>query len=85
MHAAFFRQGPKRVVVQLVNSLVWTGHGNAAPLRDVEIVGRADRFPPRSAQLLWPRKQTLSLTPGAKWRVRVPEVALHSIVAIDLD
>jgi hypothetical protein len=84
-HATFFRQGPKRLVVQLANSLVWTSHGNAAALRDVEIVGRTDRFQPRSAELLWPEKQTLSLTQGDKWRVRVPEVALHSIVAIELD
>jgi hypothetical protein len=84
-HAAFFRQGPKKLVIQLVNSLVWTGHGNSAPLRDVEIVGLTGRFRARSAELLWPQKQTLSLTPGAKWRVRVPEVALHSVVAIDLD
>jgi hypothetical protein len=54
-------------------------------LRDVEIAGRADHFPPRSATLLWPEKQTLTLTKRDKWRVRVPEVALHSIVAIDLD
>jgi hypothetical protein len=85
IHATFWRQGSKRLVVQMANSLVWTGHGNAAPLRDVEIAGRADHFPPRSATLLWPEKQTLTLTKRDKWRVRVPEVALHSIVAIDLD
>ena len=85
IHATFFRQGPKRVLVQLANSLVWTGRGNSAPLRDLEIVGRSDRFKSRSTTLLWPQKQTLSLISGAKWRVRVPEVALHSIVAIELD
>lgn len=85
IHATFFRQGPKRLVVQLANSLVWTGRGNSAPVRDVEIVGRNDRFKPRSAALVWPQKQALSLTAGNKWRVRVPEVALHSIVAIELD
>ena len=85
IHATFFRQGPKRIVVQLANSLVWTGRGNSAPLRNVEIVGGADRFKARSAALVWPEKQTLSLTTGSKWRVRVPEVKMHSIVTIELD
>lgn len=84
IHATFFRQGPKRLVVQLANRLVWTGRGNSAPLRNVEIAGRTERFKPRSAALIWPDKQNLSLTQGDKWRVRVPEVAMHSIVAIDL-
>jgi hypothetical protein len=85
IHASFWRQGPKRVVVQMANSLVWTGRGNSAPLRDLEIAGRSDRYKPRSAELVWPQRQTLSLASGNKWRVRVPEVALHSIVAIELD
>jgi len=83
-HAAFFRQGPNKLVVQLLNSLVWTAHGDAAPLRDLEIVGRDDRYKARSATLVWPERQNLSLTPGKKWRVRLPEVALHSVVTIDL-
>jgi len=84
IHATFWRQGPKRLVVQLANSLVWTGRGNSAAVRDLEIVGRSDRFKPRSAVLVWPEKQALPLTTGTKWRVRVPEVKLHSIVAIEL-
>ena len=83
-HAAFFRQGPNRVIVQLVNSLVWTAHGNAAPLPNLEIVGRADRFPARSAELIWPEKQVLTVEHGAKWQVKLPPVALHSIVAMEL-
>ena len=51
VQATFFRQGPKRVLVQLANNLVWTGRGNSAPVRDLEIVGRSDRFKPRSAAL----------------------------------
>jgi hypothetical protein len=73
------------VVVQMANSLAWTARGSSAPLRDLEIVGRSDRFKPRSAALVWPQKEALSLTSGDKWRVRVPEVALHSIVVIEVD
>jgi len=85
IHSTFWRQGPKRVVVQMANSLAWTARGSSAPLRDLEIVGRSDRFKPRSAALVWPQKEALSLTSGDKWRVRVPEVALHSIVVIEVD
>ncbi len=85
IHATFFRQGPKRLLVQLSNSLVWTGRGNSAPVRNVEIVGRTDRFKPSFAAMIWPDKQNLSLTQGDKWRVRVPEVAMHSIVEIECD
>jgi hypothetical protein len=37
------------------------------------------------ARLLWPKEQALTLARGDKWRVRVPEVALYAIVAIELD
>lgn len=85
IHTTFSRQGRKRLIVQLANSLVWLGKGQSSPIRDAEIIGRADRFQPRTAELLWPEKRPLPVTHGDKWRVRVPEVALYSIVAIDLD
>ena len=85
VHATFSRQGPKRLIVQLANTLVWTGKGVSAPIRGAEIVGRTDRFQPRAAELLWPEKRPLVVAHGEKWRVRVPDVALHSIVAIELE
>jgi hypothetical protein len=85
IHATFARQGPKRLIVQLANSLVWTGRGQSSPIRGAEIVGRTDRFQPRTAEMLWPEKRPLAVVQGTKWRVRVPDVALHSIVAIELD
>jgi hypothetical protein len=85
LHAGFFRQGPHRLLIQMVNSSVWTGHGAAPAIRDLEIVGRADRFRIRSARLLWPREEALAARNGSEWHVRVPEVALHAIVAIELD
>jgi hypothetical protein len=85
IHATFSRQGPKRLIVQVANTLVWTGKGQSSPIRGAEIVGRADRFRPRTAELLWPERRPLVVVHGDKWRVRVPEVALHSIVAIDGD
>lgn len=85
LHAGFFRQGPHRLLIQLVNSSVWTSHGATPGIRDLEIAGRADRFQARSARLLWPRDEVLALNKGDEWRVRVPEVALHAIVAIELD
>lgn len=84
VHAAFFRQEPKKLVVQIVNSSVWTSHGVAPAIPNLEIVGRSDRFSPRSARLIWPREEALPLTKGDEWRIRMPEVALHAIVAIEL-
>ncbi len=85
VHSAFFRQGEKRLLVQLANSGVWTGHGVGTAAQHIEIVGRSDRFRPRAARLIWPKEEAaLSLTQGDKWRVLVPEVALHAIVAIEL-
>ncbi len=84
LHTAFYRQGPKRLVVQMLNSTVWTSRGMAAPLRDLEIVGRSDRFKIGSARTLWPSEKPLRVTPGDTWRVQVPEVALYSVIAIDL-
>jgi hypothetical protein len=85
LHATFSQQGSKRLIVQLANSLVWTSRGRSSPVRDAEIAGRTDRFRPRMAEVLWPEKRSLIVTGGAKWRIRVPEVALHSVIAIDLD
>jgi hypothetical protein len=85
IHAAFFRQGPQRLVVQLANSSVWTSRGVAAPAQNLEIVGRNDRFRVRSARLLWPEEGVLKVVKGDDWRVHVPEVKLHAIVAIELD
>jgi hypothetical protein len=85
LHATFFRQGPRRLLIQLANSLVWTSRDVAAAILNSEIVGRSDRYRARSARLLWPREETLTVTKGNEWRVRVPEVALHAIVAIELD
>ena len=85
LHATFARQGPKRLIVQMANSLVWLGKGQSAPIRGAEIVGRSDRFQARTAEMLWPEKRPLGVTQGEKWRVGVPDVALHSIVAIELD
>ena len=85
IRATFSRQGPKRIIVQLVNTLVWAGKGQSSPILGAEIVGRADRFRPRTAEMLWPEKRSLVIAHGEKWRVRVPEVELHSIVAIDAD
>jgi hypothetical protein len=85
IHATFSRQGPKRLIVQLANSLVWVGRGQSSPVRGAEIVGRTDLFQPRTAAILWPEKRPLVVAQAEKWRVRVPEVALHSIVAIELD
>ena len=85
IHAAFFRQGPKRLIVQMANSSVWTSRGVAAPAQNVEIVGRNDQFRARSARLLWPKEGELGLAKGGDdWRVRVPQVAVHAIVAIEL-
>lgn len=85
IHAAFFRQGPQRLIVQMANSSVWTSRGVAPPAQNVEIEGRNDRFHPRSARLLWPKEGELALAnAGDDWRVRVPEVAVHAIIAIEL-
>jgi hypothetical protein len=84
IHAAFFRQGPQRLVVQMVNSSVWTSRGVAAPAQNLEIVGRTDRFQVLSARLLWPTERVLTLVKGKNWRVHVPEVNIHAIVAIEL-
>ena len=84
IQSAFYRKGPGQVVVQVVNGGVWTNGGPAPPIPNAEIVGRADRFPIRAAHLLWPKPQTLRVTDGQVWRVQVPQVDLHAIVAIDL-
>jgi hypothetical protein len=84
LHATFFRHGPGRLVVQMANSAVWTSRGQAAPARDLEIVGHGDRLPLRSARLVWPNQQPLKIIHGEQWRVQVPEVAIHAIVAIQL-
>ena len=85
IHAAFFRQGPQRLIVQMANSSVWTSRGAAPPAQNVEIVGRNDRFHPRSARLLWPKEGELALAKaGDDWRVHVPEVAIHAIISIEL-
>lgn len=84
VHASFWQQGTRRLVVQVANSLVWTSHGSASALRGLEIVGRTHHFSPATAQLVWPKEQALRIVPGAAWRIPVPDVALHSIVAIDL-
>ncbi len=82
--AAFYRQGSNQVVVQLLNSGIWANRGPAPPIRDIETVGRSDRFPIRTARLAWPKEQALSVTKGPSWRVQVPEVAIHAIVVIDI-
>jgi len=84
IHAAFYRQGPKQLLVQMVNNTMWTSRGLGAPLRDIDLVGRSDRFAVRSARQLWPKEQTLAITAGPQWRIRVPEVALHTIIAVQL-
>jgi hypothetical protein len=33
---------------------------------------------------LWPKEQTLAITAGPQWRIRVPEVTLHTIIAVQL-
>jgi hypothetical protein len=84
VQAAFYRQGPQQLVVQMVNGGIWAIQDKAPAARDVEIVGRSDLFPTRSARLLWPKEQTLNVTKGAAWRVQVPPVDLHAIVKIDI-
>jgi len=84
IHATFFRQGPKRLVVQMLNSAVWTTHGQYAPARNLQISGRTDLFQVRSARLLWPKEQPLTIESGQSWRVKVPEVSIHAIAAIEL-
>ena len=84
IHATFFRQGPRRLVVQMANSAVWATAGKAGPAKDLEIIGLTKHFPVRSARLLWPEEQVLNVTPGQdQWRVRIPEVPLHTIVALE--
>lgn len=85
LYATFSQQGSKRLIVQMANSLVWIGKGITSPLREVEICGLTDRFQPYAAELLWPQKRPLVVVHGKKWRIPVPEVVLHSIVAIELD
>jgi hypothetical protein len=84
VHAAFYRQGPQQLVVQMVNGGIWATQDKAPAAREVEIVGRSDLFAIRSARLLWPREQTLNVTKGQSWRVQVPPVDLHAIVKIDI-
>ncbi len=84
IHATFFRQGSKRLVVQMLNSGVWTTRGQCAPARNLQIVGRTDLFQVRSARLLWPREQPLMIESRQSWRVKVPEVSIHAIAAIEL-
>jgi hypothetical protein len=84
VQAAFYRQGAQQLVVQMVNSAIWATQDKAPAARDVEIVGRSDLFPIRTARLLWPTEQTLNVTKGRLWRVQVPPVDLHSIVRIEL-
>jgi hypothetical protein len=84
IHAAFFRQGPRKLVVQMANSSVWTTHGTAAPIRHLEIIGRQDRFKLRSARQVWPKEKAFATLGGDDWRVLVPEVALHTIIEIEL-
>jgi len=84
VQAAFYRQGPQQLVVQMVNGGIWAIQDRAPEARDVEIVGRSDLFPIRSARLLWPKEQTLKVTKGQSWRVQVPPVDLHAIVRIEI-
>lgn len=84
VQAAFYRQGTQQLIVQIVNGAIWAIQDKAPAARDVEIVGRSDLFPIRSARLLWPTEQTLNVTKGQSWRVQVPPVELHSIVRIEL-
>jgi hypothetical protein len=83
VQAAFYRQGPKQLVVQMVDGAIWAIQDKAPAARDVEIVGRSDAFPIRSARLLWPREQILNVKKGQAWRVQVPPVDLHAIVRIE--
>jgi hypothetical protein len=83
VQAAFYRQGSQQLVVQMVNSAIWAIQDKAPAVQDVEIVGRSDLFPIRSARLLWPREQILNVKKGQAWRVQVPPVDLHAIVRIE--
>jgi hypothetical protein len=84
LHTAFYRQGPKRLVVQMVNSTVWTNHGLAAPLRDLQIVGQQKQFAISAARQVWPKQERLTFSTGPEWRVHIPEVSIYSIVQIEL-
>ena len=84
VQAAFYRQGAQQLVVQMVNSDIWAIQDKAPAVRDVEIVGRSDLFPIRSARLLYPKEQALNVTKGRAWRVQVQPVELHAIVKIEV-
>jgi hypothetical protein len=68
----------------MVNSTVWTNHGLAAPLRDLEIVGQQNQFAISGARQVWPKQERLTFSTGPEWRVHIPEVAIYSIVQIEL-
>lgn len=85
IQVSFFRQGPDRVIVQLLNSSVWTSKCRSSASPSVEIIGRKDKFSVRSAKILWPQIRTLAIVGrGHLWNVRVPDVSLYTIVEIQL-
>jgi hypothetical protein len=84
LEGTYFLQGD-RLIVHLLNQSVRVTDGEIIPLQDVKVQLSKDRFPARSAQMVYPDRQSLPLEDqGGRLEVGLPPVEIHTILALEL-
>jgi hypothetical protein len=70
-------------VQDLLNGTVKTLNGDAIPIPGARLSLRDIGFVPTRAEVLYPKRRALTLTPDGKgWSVALPAVAIHCIVSL---
>ncbi len=85
LDATFFRvRGKERVLVHLLNGTVKTLNGDVLSIEGARLVVRDVGFKVKRARVVYPEKKALKVKrKGGKWRVKVGDVTMHTIVMLE--
>jgi hypothetical protein len=84
LEGTFFLQGD-HLIVHLLNQSVRVTDGEIIPLQNVTVQLSPNRFPARTARMVYPDRRSLPLADRAgRLEVGVPPVEIHTILALEL-